>query len=101
MDEVDEELAELAELDNLSNKSSACDCPAHVHDREFPLEIAKVGLKDMKQLEIHFTKNLYCSMCDVLYRVTRQPSTTWICFAHQTNTATPQVSASHPKLPPI
>jgi len=41
MDEVDEELAELAELDNLSNKSSACDCPAHVHDREFPLEIAK------------------------------------------------------------
>ena len=46
MDEVDEELAELAELDNLSNKSSACDCPAHVHDREFPLEIAKVGLKD-------------------------------------------------------
>ena len=44
MDEVDEELAELAELDNLSNKSSACDCPAHVHDREFPLEIAKVGL---------------------------------------------------------
>ena len=101
MDEVDEELAELAELDNLSNKSSACDCPAHVHDREFPLEIAKVGLKDMKQLEIHFTKNLVCSMCYVLYRVTRQPSTTWICFAHQTNTATPQVSASPPKLPPI
>ena len=46
MDEVDEELAELAELDNLSNKSSACDCPAHVHDREFPLEIAKVGLEE-------------------------------------------------------
>ena len=101
MDEVDEELAELAELDNLSNKSSACDCPAHVHDREFPLEIAKVGLKYMKQLKIHFSKNLVCAMCYVLYRVTRQPSTTWRCFAHQTNTATPQVSASPPKLPPI
>ena len=101
MDEVDEELAELAELDNLSNKSSACDCPAHVHDREFPLEIAKVGLKDMKQLEIYFTKNRFYSMYHVLYRVTRQPSTTWRCFAHQTNIATPQVSASPPKLPPI
>ena len=42
MDEVDEELAELADLDDISNRSSACDCPAHVHDREFPLEIAKV-----------------------------------------------------------
>jgi len=41
MDEVDEELAELADLDDISNRSSACDCPAHVHDREFPLEIAK------------------------------------------------------------
>ena len=44
MDEVDEELAELADLDDISNRSSACDCPAHVHDREFPLEIAKVEL---------------------------------------------------------
>jgi len=26
----------------LSNKSSACDCPAHVHDRESPLQIAEV-----------------------------------------------------------
>ena len=43
MDEVDEELAELADLDDISNRSSACDCPAHVHDREFPLEIAKVN----------------------------------------------------------
>lgn len=31
------------ELDEvLSNKSSACDCPAHVHDRESPLQIAEV-----------------------------------------------------------
>ena len=46
MDEVDEELAELADLDDdISNRSSACDCPAHVHDREFPLEIAKVDTK--------------------------------------------------------
>ena len=45
MDEVDEELAELADLDDISNRSSACDCPAHVHDREFPLEIAKVETK--------------------------------------------------------
>lgn len=29
------------ELDNLSDRSSACDCPAHVHDKEFPLEISK------------------------------------------------------------
>ena len=33
---------ELAELDNLSNRSSACDCPAHLHDRETPLYIDKV-----------------------------------------------------------
>ena len=44
MDEVDEELTELADLDDISNRSSACDCPAHVHDREFPLEIAKVQI---------------------------------------------------------
>jgi len=31
------------ELDEvMSNKSSACDCPAHVHDRESPLQIAEV-----------------------------------------------------------
>ena len=35
---------ELAHLDALSDKSSLCDCPAHVHDRETPLEIDKVGM---------------------------------------------------------
>ena len=41
MNDVDEE---LADLDALSDKSSLCDCPAHVHDRETPLEIDKVRL---------------------------------------------------------
>jgi len=44
LDEVDMEddaEPELEELDNLSNKSSACDCPAHVHDRDTPLIIDK------------------------------------------------------------
>ena len=35
---------ELADLDALSDKSSLCDCPAHVHDRETPLEIDKVRI---------------------------------------------------------
>ena len=46
LDEVDMEddaEPELEELDNLSNKSSACDCPAHVHDRDTPLIIDKVS----------------------------------------------------------
>ena len=43
LDEVDDDLdPELAELDNLSTRSSACDCPAHLHDRETPLYIDKV-----------------------------------------------------------
>jgi len=38
----DTEEAELALLeDNVSNRSSACDCPAHIHDRETPLIIDK------------------------------------------------------------
>ena len=41
MDGVEEE---LADLDALSDKSSLCDCPAHVHDRETPLEIDKVRI---------------------------------------------------------
>ena len=44
LDEVDDDLdPELAELDNLSTRSSACDCPAHLHDRETPLYIDKVN----------------------------------------------------------
>ena len=39
MNDVEEE---LADLDALSDKSSLCDCPAHVHDRETPLVIDKV-----------------------------------------------------------
>ena len=39
MDGVEEE---LADLDALSDKSSLCDCPAHVHDRETPLEIDRL-----------------------------------------------------------
>ena len=37
---------ELEELDNLSGNSSEapCDCPAHVHDRDTPLLIDKVGV---------------------------------------------------------
>ena len=31
------------ELDNLSTRSSACDCPAHIHDRDTPLLIDKVS----------------------------------------------------------
>ena len=43
LDEVDDEAEpELAELDNMSNKSSECDCPAHLHDRDTPLIIDKV-----------------------------------------------------------
>ena len=40
---------ELEELDNLSGHSSeaACDCPAHVHDRDTPLLIDKVPGTDM------------------------------------------------------
>lgn len=34
-------LSEETELDILSDRSSVCDCPAHVHDKEFPLEISK------------------------------------------------------------
>jgi len=42
LDEVDDEAEpELAELDNMSNKSSECDCPAHLHDRDTPLIIDK------------------------------------------------------------
>ena len=41
MDGVEEE---LADLDALSDKSSLCDCPAHVHDRETTLEIDKVRI---------------------------------------------------------
>ena len=41
MNDVEEE---LADLDILSDKSSLCDCPAHVHDRETPLEIDKVRI---------------------------------------------------------
>ena len=41
MNDVEEE---LADLDALSDKSSLCDCPAHVHDRETPLEIDKVRI---------------------------------------------------------
>ena len=33
---------ELVEPENLSDRSSACDCPAHVHDRDTPLLIDKV-----------------------------------------------------------
>ena len=36
----------------LSNNSSPCDCPAHVHDRESPLKITEVRLKE---------KFLFCS----------------------------------------
>ena len=44
LDEVDDDAEpELEELDNLSDRSSACDCPAHVHDRDTPLIIDKVG----------------------------------------------------------
>ena len=39
----DEAEPELAELDNLSTRSSACDCPAHIHDRDTPLLIDKVS----------------------------------------------------------
>lgn len=35
--------AELERLEVLSDRSSACDCPAHIHDRESPLEIAQAG----------------------------------------------------------
>ena len=42
VDEGDDIDPELAELDNLSTRSSACDCPAHLHDRETPLYIDKV-----------------------------------------------------------
>ncbi len=38
----DEVEAELERLEVLSDRSSACDCPAHIHDRESPLEIAQV-----------------------------------------------------------
>jgi len=42
VDEVEDDIdPELAELDNLSSRSSACDCPAHLHDRETPLYIDK------------------------------------------------------------
>ena len=41
MNDVEEE---LADLDALSDNSSLCDCPAHVHDRETPLEIDKVRI---------------------------------------------------------
>jgi len=41
---------ELAELDNLSNRSSACDCPAHLHDRETPLYIDKGMSQAFSQL---------------------------------------------------
>ena len=45
LDEVDDDAEpELEELDNLSDRSSACDCPAHVHDRDTPLIIDKVIL---------------------------------------------------------
>ena len=45
VDEVEDDIdPELAELDNLSSRSSACDCPAHLHDRETPLYIDKVIL---------------------------------------------------------
>lgn len=39
----DEPEAELERLEVLSDRSSACDCPAHIHDRESPLEIAQAG----------------------------------------------------------
>ena len=42
VDDGDDIDPELAELDNLSTRSSACDCPAHLHDRETPLYIDKV-----------------------------------------------------------
>ena len=42
-DPEDEAEPELAELDNLSTRSSACDCPAHIHDRDTPLLIDKVS----------------------------------------------------------
>ena len=48
-DEVDDDVdPELAELDNLSSRSSACDCPAHLHDRETPLYIDKVEILNIK-----------------------------------------------------
>ena len=42
--EDEEDLSELAELDVHSSKSSFCDCPAHIHDRETPLQIDKVTM---------------------------------------------------------
>ena len=42
VDTVEDELGEL------SDNSSLCDCPAHVHDRETPLVIDKVLIKDTK-----------------------------------------------------
>jgi len=44
MDELDED--EL-ELEFPSEKSSACDCPAHIHDRESPLLIAQAGFSSV------------------------------------------------------
>ena len=43
-DQVNDVEEELADLDALSDKSSLCDCPAHVHDRETPLVIDKVRI---------------------------------------------------------
>ena len=43
-DQVNDVEEELVDLVALSYKSSLCDCPAHVHDRETPLEIDKVRI---------------------------------------------------------
>ena len=44
---------ELEELDNLScHSSEACDCPAHIHDRDTPLIIDKVGPRQFPHNEL-------------------------------------------------
>jgi len=60
--EDEEEISELADLDVHSSKSSFCDCPAHIHDRETPLKIDKGHsqafiLPNINLLETNFTSN--------------------------------------------
>lgn len=70
IDGEDEDLdPELAELDNLSDRSSACDCPAHLHDRETPLYIDK----GMSQAFTQFPAS--SSVVENLRPITAPPST--------------------------
>ena len=53
LDPGDDREPELEELDNLScHSSEACDCPAHIHDRDTPLIIDKVGPRQFPHKEL-------------------------------------------------